>query len=98
MIPLPRMTMNASKKKLLKHIFKNTEITRGELVKSTGLSNLTVTKLVAEMLEQSLIIEDGVIKGRALAKHKPPKDAEKKSSQQQEQSGLPKGAEIQIDG
>ncbi|MBE6884201.1 MAG: ROK family protein [Ruminococcaceae bacterium] len=61
MIPLPRMTMNASKKKLLKHIFKNTEITRGELVKSTGLSNLTVTKLVAEMLEQSLIIEDGVV-------------------------------------
>ena len=53
--------MNTSKKKLLKHIFKYNEITRGELVKATGLSNLTVTKLVAEMLEQSLIIEDGVV-------------------------------------
>ncbi len=61
MIPLAKMSMNTSKKKLLKHIFKHSEITRGDLVKATGLSNLTVTKLVAEMLEQSLIIEDGVI-------------------------------------
>lgn len=61
MIPLAKMSMNTSKKKLLKHIFKYNEITRGELVKATGLSNLTVTKLVAEMLEQELIIEDGVI-------------------------------------
>ena len=61
MTPLAKLPMNSSKKKLLKHIFKNREITRGELVKSTGLSNLTVTKLVAEMLEQSLVIEDGVV-------------------------------------
>lgn len=49
---------NLTKKKILRQIFKGENCTRASLVEATGLSNLTITKLVAELIEDGIVIED----------------------------------------
>lgn len=68
MLPLERLEIGESKKKILKNIFDQKEITRAELVKNVELSNLTVTKLVGELIKQGIVIESGSISS-AVGRH-----------------------------
>ncbi len=68
MLPLERLEIGESKKRILKNIFDKKEITRAELVKNVELSNLTVTKLVGELIKQGIVVESGSVSS-AVGRH-----------------------------
>jgi predicted NBD/HSP70 family sugar kinase len=56
---LNHLKYNSSKKRVLRILFSGDEYTRGSLVETTGLSNLTIARMITEFIEDGTVIEEG---------------------------------------